>query len=200
MAEIKAIETIYNGYKFRSRLEARWAVFFTEAGIKYQYEPEGYVFDNGECYLPDFYIPDCLSPICENLFVEVKASTPTLDEREKAKRLSMATKTPVLIVSQIPNIRAFKDGEGELHLTDINGDDLEVPLEGLDTVSADVFEDTWMFVDGRDWGCGLYIDICPYVLTKSLHNALLVLGLEIVWAGKAYRKARQARFEYGEKG
>ena len=58
MAEIKAIETIYNGYKFRSRLEARWAVFFEEAGIEYQYEPEGYVLDNGECYLPDFYIPD----------------------------------------------------------------------------------------------------------------------------------------------
>jgi len=27
MADIKPIETIYNGYKFRSRLEARWAVF-----------------------------------------------------------------------------------------------------------------------------------------------------------------------------
>ena len=25
--EIKAIETEYNGYKFRSRLEARWARF-----------------------------------------------------------------------------------------------------------------------------------------------------------------------------
>lgn len=25
---IKPIETIYNGYHFRSRLEARWAVFF----------------------------------------------------------------------------------------------------------------------------------------------------------------------------
>lgn len=27
---IKAIDTIYKGYKFRSRLEARWAVFFDE--------------------------------------------------------------------------------------------------------------------------------------------------------------------------
>jgi hypothetical protein len=25
---VKAIETQYNGYRFRSRLEARWAVFF----------------------------------------------------------------------------------------------------------------------------------------------------------------------------
>ena len=42
---IKPIETIYNGYRFRSRLEARWAVFFDKIGIKYQYEPEGYEVD-----------------------------------------------------------------------------------------------------------------------------------------------------------
>ena len=30
---IKAIETEYNGYKFRSRLEARWAVFFDALGV-----------------------------------------------------------------------------------------------------------------------------------------------------------------------
>ena len=35
---IKAIETIYNGYRFRSRLEARWAVFFDEMGIKYEWQ------------------------------------------------------------------------------------------------------------------------------------------------------------------
>ena len=33
---IKAIDTVYNGYKFRSRLEARWAVFFDEIGIEYR--------------------------------------------------------------------------------------------------------------------------------------------------------------------
>lgn len=32
---IRAIETVYNGYKFRSRLEAKWAVFFDAVGIKY---------------------------------------------------------------------------------------------------------------------------------------------------------------------
>lgn len=53
---IKPIETVYNGYRFRSRLEARWAVFFDTLGIEYEYEPEGY--DLGECgyYLPDFYV------------------------------------------------------------------------------------------------------------------------------------------------
>jgi len=27
-----------------------------------------------------------------------------------------------------------------------------------------------------------------------------VVGFDVVWAGNAYRKARQARFEHGEKG
>lgn len=31
MSEIKAIDTYYKGYRFRSRLEARWAVFFDAA-------------------------------------------------------------------------------------------------------------------------------------------------------------------------
>src|ERR1022692_1636793 len=32
--------TQYNGYRFRSRLEARWAVFFNALHIKYVYEKE----------------------------------------------------------------------------------------------------------------------------------------------------------------
>ena len=57
MEQIKAIETVYNGYRFRSRLEARWAVFFDAMGIEYQYEPEGYTLKDGTRYLPDFYLP-----------------------------------------------------------------------------------------------------------------------------------------------
>lgn len=55
---IKAIETLYDNHNFRSRTEARWAVFFNEASIKYIYEPEGFRFDDGTSYLPDFYLPD----------------------------------------------------------------------------------------------------------------------------------------------
>ncbi len=55
---MKAIETEYKGYRFRSRLEARWAVFFDALGIKYEYEPEGIVLSNGTGYLPDFYLPE----------------------------------------------------------------------------------------------------------------------------------------------
>jgi len=55
MTQIKAIETVYNGYRFRSRLEARWAVFFDTLGIEYRYEPEGFDLD-GIWYLPDFFL------------------------------------------------------------------------------------------------------------------------------------------------
>lgn len=69
MAEIKAIQTEYNGHKFRSRLEARWCVFFDTAKIRYEYEPEGYETEDGTRYLPDFYLPDF------DLYVEVKRDT-----------------------------------------------------------------------------------------------------------------------------
>ena len=58
---MKAIETVYNGYRFRSRLEARWATLFDTLGIKYDYEPEGFVLSDGTYYLPDFYLPESRS-------------------------------------------------------------------------------------------------------------------------------------------
>lgn len=58
---ILPIQTVFNNHFFRSRLEARWAVFFTVLGIEYQYEPEGYEVTEGnkliERYLPDFFLP-----------------------------------------------------------------------------------------------------------------------------------------------
>lgn len=70
MGEIKkmnsAIETTYDGNRFRSRLEARWAVWFNAAGLNYVYEPEGFEFSDGISFLPDFYIPEW------NAFVEIK--------------------------------------------------------------------------------------------------------------------------------
>ncbi len=58
MAGIKPIETVYKGYRFRSRLEARWAVFFDACGVKWEYEPEGFELEDGTWYLPDFYLPE----------------------------------------------------------------------------------------------------------------------------------------------
>lgn len=53
----QAIETHYAGCRFRSRLEARWAVFFDALGIDWDYEPQGYVLFGGKGYLPDFHLP-----------------------------------------------------------------------------------------------------------------------------------------------
>lgn len=68
---IQAIETSYKGYRFRSRLEARWAVFFDALDIKWQYEVQGYE-KGGYCYLPDFYLP------ASQLWVEVKGTDEAL--------------------------------------------------------------------------------------------------------------------------
>ena len=72
MPEIKAIETRYKEYRFRSRLEARWAVFFDALNMKWEYEPEGFEFD-GIKYLPDFYLPE------DDMYVEIKPTFPEDD-------------------------------------------------------------------------------------------------------------------------
>jgi hypothetical protein len=49
-------DAIQRCYRFRSRLEARWAVFFEHLSLRWEYEPEGFVLRNGVYYLPDFRI------------------------------------------------------------------------------------------------------------------------------------------------
>lgn len=78
---MKAIETKYKGYRFRSRLEARWAVFFDALGIVWEYEPQGYELSDGTRYLPDFRIPTV--NVGFPWFVEVKGQAPTSDELRK---------------------------------------------------------------------------------------------------------------------
>ncbi|PEF63182.1 hypothetical protein [Bacillus cereus] len=68
---IKPIETIYKGYRFRSRLEARWAVFFDALGIEWEYEKEGYDLGELGWYLPDFEIE---TDSYGKWFVEVKGN------------------------------------------------------------------------------------------------------------------------------
>lgn len=52
---IQTKPTLCQGVTFRSRLEARWAVFFTSCGLRWEYEPEGFDTDHG-AYLPDFCV------------------------------------------------------------------------------------------------------------------------------------------------
>lgn len=87
---LQPIETRYAGYRFRSRLEARWAVFFDALKIKYEYEPEGFKLSDGTCYLPDFWLPE------SRAFFEVKG---VLSEKDahKIEQLMADSNCPVII-------------------------------------------------------------------------------------------------------
>jgi len=50
---VRPLPTYYHDTAMRSRLEARWAVFFDALGIPWEYEPQGFRLDHG-CYLADF--------------------------------------------------------------------------------------------------------------------------------------------------
>lgn len=107
--EIKAIETPYRGITYRSRTEARWAVYLDELRISYDYEPEG-IDLGGEWYLPDFWLPQ------PGVWLEVKGVEPDERERRVAALLSKVARCPVLIAVGAPslngeyNLRSFIDG------------------------------------------------------------------------------------------
>jgi hypothetical protein len=68
MGDVRPIQTLYNGYRFRSRLEARWAVFLDRCAERYVYEDQGYALPSGP-YLPDFFFPQRAA------FLEVKPTS-----------------------------------------------------------------------------------------------------------------------------
>ena len=94
---IKAIETKYNGYSFRSRTEAKWAYVFDKLNIKYLYENEGYELENGDWYLPDFYLPE------QDFFIEIKGTTPNQKELDKCSFLANGLNKPVVMVIGNPD-------------------------------------------------------------------------------------------------
>lgn len=110
MTTIQALETRYRGYRFRSRLEARWAVYFDTIRVTWEYEVQGYDLGDGLYYLPDFWLPQV------NLWAEVKPGAFTADEIEKAARLATKTQHNVLTLVGPPALRCYpavlwRDGE-----------------------------------------------------------------------------------------
>lgn len=102
-----AITTMYRGIEYRSRLEARWAAFFTGLGWHYTYEP----FD-GDGYIPDFLIHG-EAP----LLIEVKPAVTMADYRapiEKAERGLGAYAYDILIVGADP-LPGFANSFGHSH-------------------------------------------------------------------------------------
>src|SRR5436309_154344 len=100
---MQAIETHYKGYRFRSRLEARWAVFWDSLGVRWEYEPEGFRFKDGTCYLPDFWLPEVQYFGCvliSGIWVEVK---PEGGDFSKARMLCEESQKPVLFCEGPPD-------------------------------------------------------------------------------------------------
>ncbi len=204
--EIKPIETEYNGYKFRSRLEARWAVFFDAAGIEYEYEPDGYQGCDGIKYLPDFKLRD-------GVFVEVKGSDEML-ERD-FKKLSAAIDfraTPVsdglLVLGQIPNpdevswdsLPIFSylwHREGVVcDYAAFTGRKRKPIAYGMDAITKS------MLTIGTKYDVDYTAYWNPKPAAVTTKTRLMTLdGIKSDATERlrdAYKKARQARFEFGE--
>lgn len=96
MSEIRPIETRYKGYRFRSRLEARWAVFFDALGVPWEYEAEGYDLGDGNRWLPDFVVGNTRTPF------EVKPRDLPGDAFQKTAAFVEATGNPAFVLQGSP--------------------------------------------------------------------------------------------------
>lgn len=102
MPNLKAIATSYNGYRFRSRLEARWAVFFSALGLVWEYEPEGFDLGEGVYYLPDFKVhyPD------GDYWFEVKPAGP-MSAEDLVKIEKFSTMAELIVLIGPPEFKAY---------------------------------------------------------------------------------------------
>lgn len=199
---IRAIETEYQGYRMRSRLEARWATFYTSLGIEWRYETDGFNMGRRR-YLPDFYLPHLRS------WVEIKGEEPTEEERQKAFWLSQATRQDVFVFWG--NIPLPKNWFTEEPPTDIHDGSWGNGLSALaffgtprTIATSDTFKETLLYdtcywwtecqacgfvgieFEGRDQRlpCGCHPD--------GNHGAYYCAPRLM----RAYRAARAARFEH----
>lgn len=197
MGELKAIQTEYKGYLFRSRLEARWAVFFDACGVKWEYEPEGYDLGGGLYYLPDFRLHNVtinhglFQRGCD-IYVEVKGQMNKTDS-EKIRRFSQlgvnegdefgVSDTAVLIVGNIPE-----------------GEDIREIIENMqDEAYGSVHPEPYNFetVDGDYFAAYPGVDKRG-TFTLFGDDSSYLWSMNERASERAYRLARQARFEYGE--
>lgn len=213
---IKPIETVYNGYRFRSRLEARWAVFFDALGIEYEYEPEGYEYGEDEemGIKPYRWLPDFRLTSEDNLLVEVKGSDGQL--KNDWDKLSIAVdfhSTPasegLLILGDIPNpndvgfgavpifsyLEWYKGVKCDYAAFVDNAADGHHVVRGRDALHYYVYSYEGDKIEAcyATGGFG-YMPSC--VTTKVRIPRLL--SNEFTNLKAAYAKARQARFEFGE--
>lgn len=170
---MKAIETVYDGYKFRSRLEARWAVFFNALNIKYDYEIQGYALDGAGYYLPDFWLPQV------SMWAEAKAGSFTMAEASKCEALAKQSGYACLMLEGPPAYRnywAFECGYG-----------FEREPEQDDYVLYEGHR--YWETEGRFFGSTGAAPFEVLDLTQWFADSI---------GETAVLKARQARFEHGE--
>jgi hypothetical protein len=171
-AEIRIIETSYKNYRFRSRLEARWAVYFDSIGITWEYEKEGFEWPDGIRYLPDFWFPQV------KMWGEVKPFRFTDDELEKVKRLVIGTGHSCILLEGFPDAKAY-DVTSKSWIES----DTEIYARAWNCVLTNYHgyltdEHRFYSCPGEDdWECNNFPDVI-----------------------KAIEKAKSARFEFGEKG
>ena len=195
---LKPIETHYRGYRFRSRLEARWAVFFDKLRVRWDYEPQGYALtllprdpDHLGAYLPDFWLPD------QQSWFEVKGEEPDAHEWQRLSRfadLVIADDTaPRLFVAvgRIPDpttVGSSGPYGDQLTITRIFPDDASDEPYAWTTCTNCGFPDLqWSARSERNHcGCGAKWEGDNY----QNGDDHLILA--------AYQAARSARFEHGE--
>lgn len=183
---IKAIETKYKGYRFRSRLEARWAVFFDALGIEWEYEKEGYELSTGERYLPDFWIP------ANQLWVEVKGEEPSYEYRIKLERFCDSIDQPLLLVIGQPS-----DFNTELICWDMGDSSGGGPLEWIvHIVTASNGSLRFGSTELNQWRT-LYGN---HMFEREIEVMRLKEKQVLPLSWDAAEKAKSARFEFGESG
>lgn len=201
---MSAIETVYDGYRFRSRTEARWAVFFNALGIRYEYEKEGYDLPQGIRYLPDFWLPDL------DCWVEIKGEEIDDEVRLKAISLCIETRKNLFLFLGAP---WFSIAHRSFIFTEQKFENPSGPVLGYIPrvyfpceVGSVIVEPTgWDFEGHRMFGRVFSWDIVndqPVLVASMNSNGSINSGYSAVrphpLVERAYHTARQARFEFGE--
>ena len=191
---MKAIQTEYKGYRFRSRLEARWAVFFDACGVEWEYEPEGYDLGDGIYYLPDFLLHGVDGRDGGDIYVEVKGQMTETDAL-KIKRFIKQGETyekfsPALLI--LGNIPVGED------MLEICANISNVAYGGFPSINGG-WPRPFNFetLDGDHFAAHPGIN-CDGKFELFGDDSSYLCNMNPEATERAYRLARQARFEHGE--
>lgn len=97
MPAVHHADAHYAGHRFRSRLQARWAVFFDALDIRWEYERDAYVLPSG-CHQPDFLLHLASGPV----WFEARAAKAPIDQRWE--ELGDVTGMPVYVARGMPRL------------------------------------------------------------------------------------------------